>query len=91
LQELIVFHSNLAGSCSFAGLGLYHRRKKFLLEFGPKAESRHGFDPHTFVETIEKIGCSASGVAQNAMKEDAPHARGVSKATIRRLVVVKTR
>jgi hypothetical protein len=37
------------------------------------------------------IGCPTSGVAQRAMREAAPQARGVSKATIRRLVPVKTR
>jgi hypothetical protein len=41
------------------------------------------FPPH--------IGCPTSGVAHRAMREAAPHARGVSKATLRRLATVKTR
>jgi hypothetical protein len=37
------------------------------------------------------IGCPTSDVAQRAMGEAALHARGVSKATPRRLAAVKTR
>jgi hypothetical protein len=37
------------------------------------------------------IGLPTSGAAQRAMREAAPHARGVSKATLRRLGAVKTR
>jgi hypothetical protein len=40
---------------------------------------------------IINIRCPTSGVAQGVMKEAAPHARGVSKATLRRLAAVKTR
>jgi hypothetical protein len=37
------------------------------------------------------IGRPTSGVAQRSMREAAPHAHGVSKATLRRLAVVKIR
>jgi hypothetical protein len=37
------------------------------------------------------IGCSTSDVAHGAMSEAAPHARRVSKATLKRSAPVKTR
>jgi hypothetical protein len=37
------------------------------------------------------IGCPTLGVAQRAMRDAVPHARGANKATLRRLAVVKTR
>jgi hypothetical protein len=62
----------------------------YRVKFLEKCLKRFGLGRMLFsVTDVIDIRCSTSGVAQRAMREAAPHARDVSKATLRRLAAVK--